>query len=173
VALQGGIAGGGDVILIPEIPFKFEKIVEAIERRKKSGKRSSIIVAAEGAKPAGEGYTVSSVVKDSPDPIRLGGIGKRVAEHIEKATGLETRVTVLGHLQRGGAPTFVDRMLATSFGVAAVKFAEEGKFGNIVAIRGREIVPVPFKEVVGGQRLVSPDSLLVRTARSLGTSFGE
>lgn len=172
VALCGGISGGGDIILIPEMPFNMEKVVSAIESRRKRGKRASIVVVAEGAKPAGEDYMVNSIVKDSPDPIRLGGIGKRVADHIEKMTGAEARVTVLGHLQRGGSPTLVDRMLATSYGVAAAHLACDGKFGHLVALKGKDIVPVPFKDVVGGLKLVRPDSLLVKTAMSLGTSFG-
>jgi 6-phosphofructokinase 1 len=172
VALNGGLAGGGDVILIPEIPFSLEKVAHAIEERKRRGKRASIIVVAEGAHPAGGKRVVQGYVKDSPDPIRLGGIGKFIADAVQEKTGLESRVTVLGHLQRGGSPTFVDRMLATGFGVAAVQLMAEKKFGKIVVLRGRQILGVDIAEATGGQRLVEPTSLLVRTAGSLGVSFG-
>jgi len=172
VALNGGLAGGGDVILIPEMPFSLEKVAQTIEERKKRGKRASIVVVAEGAHPAGGRRVVQGYVKDSPDPIRLGGIGRFVADSIQETTGLESRVTVLGHLQRGGSPTFVDRMLATGFGVAAVQLMGKKEFGKIVVLRGRQIAGVDIKEATGGQRLVKPDSLLVQTARSLGISFG-
>lgn len=172
VALNGGMAGGGDIILIPELPFSLDKVVEAVEERRGKGKRATIIVVAEGAYPAGGKRVVKDIVKNSPDPIRLGGIGKFVTDHIQERTGIESRVTVLGHLQRGGSPTFVDRMLATSFGVAAVKLAEEGVYGRMVALKSRAIEAVDLSEVSGRQRLVSKDSLLVRTAISLGTSFG-
>lgn len=172
LALEGGFAGGGDVILIPEIPFIFDKVVEAIQKRIKKGKKASIIVVAEGAKAVGEKFTVSSVVKDSPDPLRLGGIGKRVSDYIQDKIGIESRVTILGHLQRGGAPNFVDRMLATGFGVEALNLVLKGNFGKMVAIKGREITAVKISDAVKGLRLVNPDSTIVKTALSLGTSFG-
>lgn len=172
IALMGGLAGGGDIILIPEIPFNFDTVVEVINERSKKGKRFSIIVVAEGARPQGEDYTVKRMIKDSPDPMRLGGIGERVTEHVDKNTHHEARVTVLGHLQRGGSPTFFDRILATRYGVKAARLAEKGMFGQMVALRGTEIVPVDLEEVASGLKLVTPDHPLVITAKSLGTSFG-
>lgn len=172
IALQGGLAGGGDVILIPEIPFKLDKIVEVIDRRSKTGKRFSIVVVAEGAHPEGHDRIVKEYIKDSPDPIRLGGIGKLVADYVEKNSPHESRVTVLGHLQRGGTPTFFDRILATRYGVAAAKLAETEEFGKMVALRGPEIVPVDIAEATSGLKLVPPNHTLVEAAKSVGTSFG-
>jgi 6-phosphofructokinase 1 len=172
IALEGGIAGGGDIILIPEIPFDFDTVVDVVNQRSRKGKRFSIIVAAEGAKPVKEGYTVKQYVKDSPDPVRLGGIGERVAEYISRNTSHEARVTVLGHLQRGGPPTFFDRILATRYGVAAVRLGEKRMFGKMVALRGTEITAVDLEEAASGLRLVTPDHPLVIAAKSLGTSFG-
>lgn len=172
IALEGGLAGGGDIILIPEMPFSFDNIVEVIKNRTKKGKRFSIIVVAEGAHPIGESYEVKKIVKDSPDPIRLGGIGGRVADYIEKTTGHESRVTVLGHLQRGGSPSFFDRILATGYGIAAVKFAERKLFGKMAALRGGDVIPVDLEEATSGLKLVSPDHKIVKAAVSLGTSFG-
>lgn len=172
IALEGGLAGGGDIILIPEIPFNFDKIIEAVNNRSKIGKRFSIVVVSEGSHPEGEDYIVREVVKDSPDPIRLGGIGARVTDYIERETGHESRVTVLGHLQRGGSPTFFDRILATRYGVAAARLAEKNIFGKMVALKGTEIVPVGLEEATSGLKLVSPGHPLIKTAESLGTSFG-
>ena len=143
-----------------------------MKRRSKKGKRFSIIVVSEGAHPEGEGYTVKEYIKDSPDPIRLGGISKRVADYVEKETGHESRFIVLGHLQRGGSPTFFDRILATKYGFAAAKLAEKNNFGKMVALRGTEIVPVSLEEATAELKLVSPDSYLVKAAKSIGTSFG-
>jgi 6-phosphofructokinase 1 len=172
IALMGGLAGGGDIILIPEMPFSWQSVVEAVKARSGSGKRFSIVVVSEGARPEGEDYTVREVVKDSPDPIRLGGIGERVADRIEKETGHEARVTVLGHLQRGGSPTFFDRILATRYGVAAARLANDGGFGRMVALRGCEIVSAPIEDAAKGLRLVKEDDELIGLAKSLGTSFG-
>lgn len=172
IALCGGMAGGGDIILIPEMPFEWEKVAASIQRRKKLGRHSSIVVVSEGAHAKGEDMTVHKVIKDSPDSIRLGGIGQKVADMIEKETGVESRITVLGHLQRGGSPSYFDRILATSYGAAAAKMAYDGKFGCMAALRGRDIVPVPLAEAIDKLRLVSPDEKLIAAARSMGTSFG-
>lgn len=172
IALEGGIAGGGDIILIPEMPFSFEKVVEVVKQRSKKGKRFTIIVAAEGSHPQGSDMIVSEIIKDSPDPIRLGGIGKLVSDHVEKETGHESRVTVLGHLQRGGTPTFFDRILATRYGVAAAKLAEEEKFGRMVALKGTLITDVGLEEATAGLKLVNQDHPLIKAAKSVGTSFG-
>lgn len=171
IALQGGIAGGGDIILIPELPFSYEKISDVIHDRKKHGKRCSIIVVAEGAHAINESYSVSKVVKDSPDPVRLGGIGFKVADHVEKETGIEARTAVLGHLQRGGSPTFFDRVLATKYGVSAVYHAAENNFGKMMALRNSDIVAVDISEATSGLRTVSLDNQLLKAAKSLGTSF--
>ena len=173
LGLHSGIAGGADVILIPEIPFDLKKIAQRVLERSKAGKRFSIIVVSEGAMPKGGEMVVKKLIKDSPDPIRLGGIGNYVSEQLEKMTGLEVRVTALGHVQRGGAPTAYDRILATKFGSEAVRLIAEKKFGSMVALKGREIISVPIAEAIKTLKKVSPDSPLLKYARSVGTSFGD
>ncbi len=172
IALEAGIAGGGDVILIPEIPFKMEKIKEKIDERTNLGKRFSLVVVAEGAKPEGGEMVYVRDVDDPNDPIRLGGISKYVGDRIEDATGIETRYTILGHLQRGGSPTAFDRILATRFGVHAVEAVAGKKFGYMVGLRGQEIKTTPIKDAVAVPRRVKPDCDLVKTAAAVGTSFG-
>lgn len=173
IALGAGVAGGADVILIPEIPFHWEIIFQKVIERSTKGKRFSLICVAEGAKPADGEVIVQEVDVKRTDPVRLGGIGNYVAKRITEATELETRVTVLGHLQRGGSPTPFDRTLGTQFGVMAVKLAAQGMFGRMVSLRGREIVSVAIVDAIGRQRLVSPDDQIVAAARSVGTSFGD
>ncbi|RMG60109.1 MAG: ATP-dependent 6-phosphofructokinase, partial [Deltaproteobacteria bacterium] len=173
IALEAGVAGGAEVILIPEIPYTIDKICQVITERKKHGKKFSIVVIAEGSKPKGGQLVVRQIVKDSPEPIRLGGIGMVVADQIEKCTGMESRVTVLGHLQRGGSPTAFDRILATRFGVEAVRLVAEEKYGNMVALRGTKIVPYPIKNAVKKLKLVPKSHPLIRIARSIGVSFGD
>jgi 6-phosphofructokinase 1 len=172
IALSGGLAGGGDIILIPELPFSFDAVIEEVNRRSKMGKRFSIIVVSEGAHPAGSGAVVKAYIKDSPDPVRLGGIGKLVSDYIEKNTEHEARYTVLGHLQRGGSPTFFDRILSTRYGVTAARLAKKEKFGKMVALKGTKIVPVDLEEATAELKLVSPDHNLISIAKSVGTSFG-
>ncbi len=172
IALEAGIAGGGDVILIPELPFTMEKIAEKIDDRSKQGKRFSLIVVAEGAKLKGGDVVVARQVADPHDPIRLGGISQYVGNKIEDITGIETRYTILGHVQRGGSPTAFDRILATRFGHHAVMTAMEGKFGQLVGLRGTKIVASPISEAIAVPRRVNPESELVKTAEALGTSFG-
>ncbi len=173
IALVAGIAGGADIILIPEIPFDFEKVCEKIRQREREGKKFSLVMVAEGAREKGGDMVVQRVVEGSPDPVRLGGIGKYVADRIEKMTEFETRVTVLGHLQRGGSPTPFDRVLATRFGVKAVELAVEGRFGEMVCLKGREISSVPLEKAVERLKLVPPDCELVKVARAVGVSFGD
>jgi len=173
IALQSGLAGGADVILIPEIPFEISKVADKIIERKDAGKHFSILVVAEGAKPKGGEFVVSRMDAGSPDPVRLGGIGNRVADEIEKYTGIESRVTVLGHLQRGGRPNAYDRILCTRYGVAAVEFAMQGKFGTMASLTGNCIVPVPLEDAVGRLKLVPPDSELIRIGKSIGVGFGD
>jgi len=172
IALHAGIAGGADVILIPEIPFELEKIQQKIAQRRAKGKMFSIIVVAEGAAPKGGSMVVAKMVEGSTDPIRLGGIGQQVADALAERTGLETRVTVLGHLQRGGSPTPYDRILASRFGVKAVELAVKGPWNKMVALQGREIVAVDLNEAVKQLKKVDPQGELVKVARALGISFG-
>lgn len=172
LALYSGIAGGGDIILIPEIPYDINVICKRVAERYKKGKRFSIIVVAEGTKPKGGTLVVKRKVSQSPDPIRLGGIGRVLANQIEAKTDLETRVTTLGHLQRGGTPSAFDRILATQFGVEAVKLAAHKKFGEMVALQGCTITSIPLASAVVSLKLVSPDHPLIKQAQSLGTSFG-
>ena len=172
IALEAGIAGGGDVILIPEIPFKMEKIVEKILSRQRHGKRFSLVVVAEGAKPEGGDVVVAREVADPNDPKRLGGISQFVGNKIEDLTGIETRYTILGHVQRGGSPSPFDRILASRFGYHAVRAVMEGKFGHLVGLKGQEIKTTPISEAIAVPRRVKPDSDLVQTAKALGTCFG-
>ncbi|HEY5616131.1 MAG TPA: ATP-dependent 6-phosphofructokinase [Bacteroidota bacterium] len=173
IALGSGLAGGADVILIPEIPFSWEKVFEAVGGRSKHGKKFSIVCVAEGAKPADGDLVVKEKDSKRTDPLRLGGIGDLVAKRITEATGLETRVTVLGHLQRGGSPTPFDRILATKFGSMALQLVAEKKYGYMVSLRGTEVLSVPVKEAIMKLRTVPPDSQLIFSARAVGTSFGD
>lgn len=172
LALAGGIAGGGDIILIPEIPYDINKVCEKVKERNRLGKRFSIVIVAEGASPKGGKMIVSKVDKRSTDPVRLGGIGNFVAQQIGKLTGIDSRTTVLGHLQRGGSPTAFDRILATRFGREAVKLAIKGKFGYMVSLKGQDIEAVKIKDAIKKLRKVSPSSHIIACARSLGVSFG-
>jgi 6-phosphofructokinase 1 len=173
IALGAGIAGGSDVILIPEIPFKWEKVYEHVLLRSKRGNRFSIICVAEGAKPASGDQVVKEMDKKRTDPVRLGGIGELVGKKIEEETGLETRTVVLGHVLRGGSPTPYDRILATRYGWKALELAEEGKFGHMVSLRGDEVSSVPVKEAILNLRTVPLDSQMIRCARAVGASFGD
>lgn len=173
IAIQAGIAGGADVILIPEIPFDIQKVVTCIQERKKSGKKFSIVVVAEGAKQAGGEMVVQRVIEGSTDPIRLGGIGNKVGLEIEQFSGIETRVTVLGHLQRGGSPTPFDRILATRYGQRAVEALMEGQFNCMVALKTPFIEAVPLADAVQELRMVPPAGQLVNTAKCVGISFGD
>jgi len=173
IALHSGIAGGGDILLIPEVPYDIDRVVEKVRERARRGKRFTIVVVAEGAKPKGGDVVVSRLVKDSAAPVRLGGVGLAVGAQIEELTGVETRTVVMGHLLRGGGPTAFDRVLATRLGTRAVDMITAGRFGRMVGVRGDALVEVPLDEVAGGPRLVPPDDPLVRSARSVGTSFGD
>ncbi|MFH0930310.1 MAG: ATP-dependent 6-phosphofructokinase [Candidatus Zixiibacteriota bacterium] len=173
IALYSGVAGGGDIILIPEIPYDINVIAEKVEERNRKGKKFSIMVVAEGAKPKGGEVIIQRIVKESADPVRLGGIGFVLGEQIEKMTGLETRTVVLGHLQRGGPPTPFDRLLATQLGVKAVDMVVKGEFGYMAGIKDSSLVKVPLKTVTQGPKTVPLDSPLLKSARSLGTCFGD
>ena len=154
IALEAGIAGGADAILIPEKPFDIEEVCEFIKRRQERGRNFSIIVVAEGAKPKGGKEIVYSESVDEFGHIRFGGVGYFLGKEIEKCLGIETRVVVLGHLQRGGSPTAFDRVLATRYGIAAIDLVHRRRFGRMVALQGNKIVSVPLKEVVGKRKNV-------------------
>jgi len=171
IALHSGIAGGADVILIPEIPFDLERVAQHIVAREQLGARFSIAVAAEGAVPVGGRYTVLEGATSSK-PERLGGIGACVATELARLTSREARSVLLGHLQRGGDPTSVDRLLATRFGAKALELAVAGRFGVMVALRARDIVAVELRNVVGRMNMVPQDADTVRAARAVGIEFG-
>lgn len=159
IALYGGVAGGADVILIPEIPYSIETVAKVCRRRNQQGKGFTIIVIAEGAKPIGGELTVQKIVKDSFDQIRLGGVSMRLANQLEQLIPhLEVRVTVLGHLQRGGSPIAFDRLLSTRFGVHAAHMVMRGEFARMSALRGNEIVSVPIAEVAGKNKFCAARS---------------
>jgi phosphofructokinase-like protein len=171
IALHSGIAGGADVILIPEIPFSRDVVAEKIRSRDASGSNFSIIVVAEGAQEIGH----ELVYQDKGDghrAPRLGGIGQHLQQDLQQATGRETRCVVLGHLQRGGRPNAFDRMLATNFGSSAVRALASGKTGVMVALQAGDVVTVPLTEAIKGIKTVPPNGQLVRTARDTGISFG-
>ena len=159
LALESGIAGGGDVILIPEPPYELDEIVRIARQRSRFGKRFSIVVVAEGAKPEDGQQVIDRIVTDSPEKVRLGGIGHQIAHQIEEATDIECRVAQLGHLQRGGTPSAADRILATRLAVRSMELVAEGKFNHMVAINGDEIAGG-----VAGQRGTELDQAMSQLA---------
>jgi 6-phosphofructokinase 1 len=170
IALHGGIAGGAHIILIPEIPFDYDRIAEAVKRREARGVHGAIVVVAEGAKPKGGQQMLHPTTEGE---YRFGGIGEIVAREISARTGKETRCTILGHLQRGGAPTLLDRILGTRFGVKAVNLIADGKFGSMVSYQNYQVRDVPIADAVNRLRLVPADGELVQTARDVEVSFGD
>lgn len=173
IALGAGIAGGADAILIPEIPFQLESVLDRIHQREQRGHPFSIIAVAEGARPH-NGEQVFRLQADRQRVARLGGICQQVAEELSARTHLETRFTILGHLQRGGQPSPFDRWLATRYGAAAVRLAAEGEHGTMVSYRGREITSISIADALAETpKLVDPSAELVQTARGLGIEFGE
>lgn len=172
IALHAGVAGGADIILIPEIPYDVDKVVAQVKQREALGAKFSIVVVAEGATPMDGRRTVIEEAKGSRLE-RLGGVAAHLAVDLEALSGKESRYVVLGHLQRGGTPTPFDRMLATRFGTTAVEMVQNGIFGVMVANRPPSIVPVPLSEVVGRNRTVPLDSDLIKTARAIGVTFGD
>ena len=172
IALHSGVAGGADVILMPEIPYDAEKVAKCLLQREALGARFSIVVVAEGAKPKGGERTLLEAAHGGYAE-RLGGVGVQIAKTLEELTGKETRSVVLGHLQRGGTPTAFDRTLATRFGGKAVELLLKGQYGKMVANHPPDLVPVPIGEVVGKIKTVPLDYDLVTTARALGVSFGD
>jgi len=172
IAAHSGIAGGGDVILIPEIPFRYEKICAKIAEREKAGKKFTLVVVAEGACEQGGGYVTAGGAEENRE-ARLGGVGTVVAAEIQKRTGKETRVCVLGHLQRGGGPTTFDRLLCTRFGARAVQLIADEMFGYMVALKPPDTVAVKITDAIGRIRTVPLEGDIVQTARALGISFGD
>jgi phosphofructokinase-like protein len=157
IATYSGIAGGADAILVPERPFDIEQVCEHIRHRHKKGRFFSIVVVAEGAKPAEGSEIIQEEHKDQFGHVRLGGIGVILENEIEERTGFETRVTILGHIQRGGTPTAFDRVLATRFGIEAIDTVDEGDYGKMVALQGTDIVRVPIGEAVTALKTVDPE----------------
>ena len=173
IALHAGIAGGAHVILLPELPYKIEGVINAIEQRTKTGRHFSIIVISEGAFPLGGEISVGRIVEGSHEKIRLGGAGEKLTREIERMTGIESRCTVLGHLQRGGSPTAYDRILSTRYGVEAAQCLIDGQFGCMVALQKNNIIRIPIKYIAGKTHNVPVDHELVLAARAVGVSFGD
>ena len=173
IALHSGIAGGADVILIPEIPYDIDSVIKKIEDRKAKGKDFSIVVVAEGAKPIGGELSVARVVKGSFEPIRLGGAGEKLVREIEERTGIESRCTVLGYLQRGGSPSSYDRILSTRYGVAAAEACLRGEYNVMVSLENDQIVTVYIQKAASSPRLVPVDSEIILTGRQIGICFGD
>jgi len=173
IALNSGLSGGADIILIPEIPFDIDSVCKKVKERYKGGRGFCIVVAAEGAKPKGGGlFTKECKDKGREEPL-LGGIANYLAEEIRNRTGKETRSLVLGHLQRGGTPTTFDRLIATRFGAFAIRLIQRGEFGKMVALRPPNITSISLDEAVGRMNLVPLDSDVIQTARDMGISFGD
>ena len=170
IALYGGLAGGADIILVPEIPFDHEAVAAAVRQRDAGHCLSTLIVVAEGAREK-EGHERFRAVASGE--YKLGGIGEIVAHEVTQRTGKETRTCVLGHLQRGGAPTTLDRILGTRFGVKAVELIAEGKFGHMVSYLDYQVLSVPIADAVHRIKLVQPNSQMVQTCRAVGISFGD
>lgn len=172
IAIYAGVAGGADVILIPEIPFTYDSVCAKIHDREKNGKHFTIIIAAEGAREKDGGFVTSAAQQDNRE-ARLGGIGTVVAAEVEKRTGKESRACVLGHLQRGGSPTNFDRALCSVYGAKAVELIADGNYGQMVAFQGPGIGSVRISEAIGELKTVPPDGGFVRTARALGICLGD
>lgn len=174
IALEGGLAGGADAILLPELPFSVDAVAAFCRAREtEGGPGHTLICIAEGAAPAGGSLTVARVIEGSPDPLRLGGVGERLRAMLEPQLKSEVRTTLLGHVQRGGAPTAYDRVLATRFGHAAAALALQRRFGVMLALQSDACVPVPLEAIAGRSRRVAPDDERVRVARGLGIHLGE
>jgi len=172
IALHSGIGGGGDVILIPEIPYQIDKIVDFINKRRATGRHFSIIVIAEGSKPEGGEEVVKRVVKESAEQIRLGGISFVLGKQLEKMIESESRSVIMGHLQRGGTPTPFDRVLATRLGSKAVDLVVHKHYGKMVSVKGNYLKDYPLEEVAAGPRLVPTDHELIKAGREIGVCFG-
>lgn len=172
IALESGLAGGADVILIPEIPYDIDLVCAKVKQRYILGRRFSVVVVAEGAFPVGGRKVIQAAARDNYQNVRLGGISYEVAAQIEEKTEIETRVVVLGHLQRGGSPNAYDRILATKFGAEAVELIAHEQFGRTVVLKGRRIESVPLEEAVREIKRVNPSEQGVSTAERMGIEFG-
>lgn len=172
ITLNAGLAGGADVILIPEIPFRIESVCAKVLERRDSGTKFSILAVSEGAKPV-DGEQIYAIRGDDVSYARLGGVGAYVAEEVGKRTGIETRLTVLGHLQRGGSPSAFDRWLATRYGAAAVRLAMSGGLGRMVSLQNGVIRDVPITDAISRPKRVWLDGDGVLTARNIGICFGD
>ncbi len=173
IALHSGLAGGGDVILIPERPYDLDPILEVLKARHRKGRRFSIVVVAEGAKPLGGEVVLRTQGDGGTASERLGGIGYALGRQIEQASDLETRVVVLGHLQRSGSPSSFDRILGTRLGAAAIDMAIEKRFGVMVGVKGNRLCYTPLKTIAKGPRHVPTNHSLIAVAQSVGTCLGE
>lgn len=173
IALNSGIAGGADIILIPEIPFDLDKIVEKINIRRQNQSHFSILVVAEGAYEKGRDRQYIEKAKNEGTLPRYGGIGNYIASKLSEMTDMEVRTTVLGHVQRGGSPTPFDRILASRFGVKACDLVAQMKFGYMVSLDGKEVAAVPIEKAINNQKLVDPYGELVETARRLQIEMGD
>ena len=172
LALCAGLAGGGDIVLMPEFPYDIDAICDAVRTRNARGKTFSIVVVGEGSRPVGGEMTVARTIANSPDAIRLGGVSHQVATQVEGLINIECRVTILGHLLRGGSPSPFDRLLATRYGVEAVHMVIRGQTGIMVGLQNQQMVAVPLEDVAGRIRTVTPDHPLVKAAQSLGICLG-
>lgn len=172
IALHAGVAGGADVILLPEFEYDIEEVVAVCRRRYDGGQKFTIVAIAEGAKQKGGELVVRERVDTSPDPLRLGGVGHVLGAQIKERFGGEVRTTVLGHVQRGGSPTAFDRVLSTGFGAHAAKLVANGNFGRMVALQNNAMTDVGLETVANKTKTVPADSPLVAAARAVGTSFG-
>lgn len=173
LTLHAGIASGADIILIPELPYRLDAICETCERRSQHGKRFTLIAVSEGARPQGGSQVVDKIVHDSPDPVRLGGVSEVLSEQIAANTRLETRATILGHVQRGGTPVAFDRVLASQLGHTAIELIAECKWNEMVVMQRGETTSVPIASVANQQRTVPPDDALIAMARDVGTCMGD
>ena len=171
IALEGGMAGAADVILLPELPFSLDAVLRRC-REREAGSGYTLICVAEGAHAAGSGLTVAQTIADSPDPLRLGGIGHWLQQQLQPLLQSEVRATLLGHVQRGGAPTPFDRVLATRFGWHAAELVRQGGFGRMVALQGDAVGSVDLAAVAGRNRCVPADHALLAAAHGMGVSLG-
>jgi 6-phosphofructokinase 1 len=171
IALESSIAGGADVVLIPEFPYELDEVIRVCQERE-DRQKFTIIVVAEGAKPAGGTMTVRETVDDSPDPVRLGGVANIIRHQLEEHLDSEIRATVLGHVQRGGTPTPSDRILATQYGMHAAELVGRGAWGQMVALQDGDLTSVPLSEVANQVKTVPHEHALVSAARAVGMSFG-
>ncbi len=172
IALEGGMAGGADAILLPEVPFSVDKVAELCREREDLG-LPTLICIAEGAHAVGQGMTVRETLAFSPDPLRLGGVGNWLQHQLQPLVKSEVRTTLLGHIQRGGHPTAFDRVLATRFGYEAAQLVKNGQYGRMVALQGDDCVSVSLDDVAGRVRHVPLDHPLVRAARGIGVRLGD